>query len=104
VVVSQSTICGNAVDERTKVDLSRIQVGLLNGRLYRDILESYNQTVRGIALKNNLLFIDLENKLEKKYEYYFDYIHYTNKGSERVAEIIYSGLYPLLKKDFGKYK
>jgi len=104
VIVAQSTLCGNVIEEQTKKDLSKIKIGLINGKLYNELLDLYNAEALKIAEKNNLLYIDLEKKLGKKYEYYFDYIHYTNKGSERVAEIINEGLSPLLIKNFKNYK
>lgn len=104
VIVSQSTLCGNVIEEKTKKDLSKIKIGLINGRLYEELLNLYNQEALKIAEQNNILYIDLENRLEKKYEYYFDYIHYTNAGSEKVAQIIYEGLSPLLNKEYNIYK
>lgn len=104
VFVSQSTLCGNRVDVTTKKDLAKIKVGLLNGKLYNEILNLYNDTVKNVAEKNDIFFIDLESNLEKKYDYYFDYIHYTNQGSEAVSAIIYKELLPFLKKEFTTYK
>jgi len=56
------------------------------------IMELYNEEVRKYCLQNNLLCIDLANLLPKKAVYYYDEIHYTNKGAEEVGRIIYENL------------
>ena len=53
------------------------------------IMEIYNDEIKKIALEKNLFVIDLGNKLEKEVSYFYDSMHFTNLGSERVAEILY---------------
>jgi hypothetical protein len=39
-------------------------------------------------------------RMPNNVEYYYDYIHYTNKGAEKVAEIVYDVLEPFLSKKY----
>lgn len=53
------------------------------------IMQLYNEVVRLYCNENNLVCIDVANLLPKKAIYYYDEMHYTNKGAAAVAEIIY---------------
>lgn len=52
----------------------------------------YNQTTITIAQENDIEVIDLASKLDDNPDYYYDSMHYTNNGAERIAEIIYTEL------------
>ena len=56
------------------------------------VLEVYNETTRQVAEENKIHFIDLAHKLEKKPQYFFDEMHYTNEGAEVVSQILYDDL------------
>jgi len=43
-----------------------------------------------------MLIIDLAREMPGSSRYYFDHIHYSNEGIEKVADIIYSHLYPFM--------
>ena len=60
-------------------------------REWRELL-IYNETTKQVAQENNIPLIALGDSLEKKKEYYFDGMHYTNTGAQKVAEIIYRNL------------
>lgn len=62
---------------------------------YEDFTAIYhhcNDLVRQIAQEQNVLLIDLDKMIEKKAENLYDAVHYTNIGSERVAQIIVDAL------------
>ena len=60
--------------------------------LYCDYYERFNNKIREIAEKENLLLIDLANLVPASNLYIYDPVHLNNKGSELVAEIIASEL------------
>ena len=56
------------------------------------IMELYNNVTREIAIGQNIRLIDLALELEDTDENYYDGIHFTVKGAESVASIIYTNL------------
>ncbi len=48
----------------------------------------------------DVLVIDLALELPKSSRYYYDLVHYSNEGSERVADIIFSHFLPYLAKKY----
>jgi hypothetical protein len=48
--------------------------------------------------------VDLARELPKSSRYFYDNVHYTNEGAERVAEIIYSSACPYLAKRYPQYR
>lgn len=94
---------GEAVDPVTGVDLGQVTVGEWNGAVSWDVLELYNDAMREVAQGNGIFLIDLARLLEKNSLYFYDFIHYTNRGSEAVAEIVYEELYPFLQEQYPSY-
>ncbi len=41
--------------------------------------------------------------MPKSSRYYYDFLHYTNDGAEKVAEITYLELAPFLQKTYPEY-
>ena len=104
VFITQPVLYGNGVDPVTGVDLGKIKMandssGFLNWK----ILELYNQKTRDIGKKNDVLIIDLATKMPKRSDLYYDLMHFTNKGAETVAKIIFNDLKPYIKKRFPQY-
>jgi len=60
------------------------------------ILKFYNGITRKVGNEEDMLIIDLAREMPGSSRYYFDHIHYSNEGIEKVADIIYSHLYPFM--------
>lgn len=65
-----------------------------NGKYYN--LESlsyslnlFNKETEKVAKDNNIMFVDLNKNVPKNLKYFFDGFHYTEKGNEHVANILY---------------
>ncbi len=56
------------------------------------IMLVYNQTLKQVCDENKILCIDLGSELEKTDKYFYDSMHFTNEGAERVSEIIFEHL------------
>ncbi|WP_431214541.1 SGNH/GDSL hydrolase family protein [Puia sp. P3] len=67
--------------------------------LWRE-LQPYNETTRQVAREKNILCIDLAEKMPRDTAFYYDKLHYTNKGAEKVSEIICQDLSPWLGTNF----
>jgi hypothetical protein len=103
VFITQPVLYGDAVDPNTGIDLGDLTIGELNGELSWKVLELYNDVMREVAAKHGILLIDLAHTLEKSSLYYYDFVHYNNSGSERVAEIISQDLCPFLKEKYPEH-
>lgn len=103
VFITHPALYGEAMDPITGVDLGQVTVGEWNGAVSWDVLELYNDAMRDVAQKNDILLIDLARLLEKNSLYFYDFNHYTNRGSEEVAEKVYEGLCPFLQEQYPSY-
>lgn len=63
---------------------------------FKDIYDSFNQAIREVGTRNNILVIDLDAKVPKDERYMYDCAHLTDNGSRLVAEIISEDLRPVL--------
>jgi hypothetical protein len=86
--MTQPTPCGFGKDPTTGKDLSRIPECLFRYRLY----EIYNDTLRYVAQSEGAFLIDLSRTIPKATKYYWDYVHYTDAGSEELAKIVTTAL------------
>jgi lysophospholipase L1-like esterase len=101
VFITQPTLYGPGIDPATGVDLGKVKLGEnLNGALMYAVIEMYNDTLRQVAAKDQVLLIDLARELPRNSAYYYDYLHYTEAGAAEVAEIIYRELRPFLAGHF----
>lgn len=105
IFLTQPTLYGYGVDDVTKTDLERIyKRETENGKLAWKRLELYNDVVRQVGIKENVLVIDLAKEMPKSSKYYYDFSHYTNEGAEKVADIIFKYLCPFYAKKYKEYQ
>ena len=62
-----------------------------NGQRWEE-MKLYNNTTKNVCDENKILCIDLANELPKDKKCFYDNIHYTNSGAEKVSEIIFNNL------------
>lgn len=65
-------------------------------------LEPFNVKIREVANLKKCKLIDLEKELEKEEKYFYDYIHFSDEGSERIAEIIFEHLKEIVSYELKK--
>ncbi len=101
VFLTQPVLYGQGTDPATGVNLETVRLGEnLNGRLMYEIVELYNQALRQTGEKELVRVIDLAKKMPRDSAYYYDYLHYTDRGAAQVAEIIYQDLRPWLVQKY----
>ena len=88
VLITQPLLFGDEIDPTTEVNLGTIKTRFKNGSTYWKVLESYNSITRKIANKENIPLIDLANLLPKNSKYYYDGMHFTNTGAEKISTIL----------------
>lgn len=104
ILITQPTLYGYGIDDVTKTDLERIyKRETENGKLAWKRLELYNDVVRQLGIKENVLVIDLAKEMPKSSKYYYDFSHYTNEGAEKVAEIVFEHLCPFYMQKYKKF-
>ena len=105
VFITQPCLSGRATDSVTNVDLSTLKIDdHMNGLLYWEILELYNEQVRKRCTDKNIPLIDLASLMPKNSLYYYDQTHYTNEGAQQVAAIIAAKLSNILNEKFPGYR
>ena len=88
--ITQPILLGKGCDDITGVNLETYRIkDNLNGLLYWKELELYNDVTRKICADSNIHLIDLARLMPRSTDYYYDFMHYNNKGCEEVANIIY---------------
>lgn len=56
------------------------------------LFEEVNNVTRQYCAEARIPLVDLEREIPKDSKYIYDYVHYTNEGSQKVAECFYSVL------------
>lgn len=104
VFVTQPSLFGLATDSVTGAHLGVFKIRpLFNGKLWWQTLECYNDVTRKVAAENKLLLIDLAGRMPKSSYYFYDMVHFTNEGAEKVASILYPDLNQYLSEKFPHY-
>ncbi|MFZ5448881.1 MAG: SGNH/GDSL hydrolase family protein [Thermodesulfobacteriota bacterium] len=104
VLLTQPVLYGNIVDPATGVDLGRKFVAKdMDGATAWEVLELYNDVTRQVGREQGVLVIDLARQMPKDSRYFYDLMHYTNAGAEKMADIIATLLTPYLAEKFPQY-
>ena len=91
VLVTQPAMMGRGVDPVTGVAIDNLEYDNnrdLSVGVVWDALEIYNDAVRNIAAEYHVPLIDAAREMPKDSGLYFDWIHYSNAGAVRMAEIV----------------
>jgi hypothetical protein len=89
VFVTQPDLFGFGRDPVTGADLAAFPVdSTVNGRLLWEMLERYNDVVRGMCAERGLPMIDLARLMPKNSLYFYDMSHFTNAGAAEVAALL----------------
>lgn len=107
VLLTQPLLWGPVRDPETGIDLGRVATRLhgiaTSSAVFWSVLESYNDVARAVAAETGALLVDVARVLPKDSRYYFDIMHFSVAGSDRVAEIVWRDLCPFLKRRFPDY-
>lgn len=99
VLVTQPTIFGKGIDPVYGINLETINWHNLNGKTWWEILQKYNKVTLDVGNLTNTKTIDLAKFLPKNSLYFYDFVHFTNKGSEMVSEILAKELNLFLRSE-----
>jgi len=99
VLLTQPALVGDAVDDATGADLAAVGLEMyqpMNGHVAWRLLELYNDVTRSVGRRRGLTVVDLAREMPKSSRYYYDFFHFTNEGAEKVGDIIFASLCPVL--------
>lgn len=100
VLITQPLLFGFGKDPISSTDLAKAKVfDGMNGQLYWEKLELYNDVTRNTAKQYGIPLIDLAATLPKSNEYFYDAMHYTNAGSIKVGQLIHEGFSKVLLEE-----
>lgn len=106
ILITQPAVYGTGIDPTTGVDLADLIVAdftedkkVRRGEDKWKILEKYNQVTREVASNNNVPLIDLAKEMPKDTKYYYDFVHFTELGAQKVGEIVSGKLENILVKE-----
>jgi lysophospholipase L1-like esterase len=89
ILMTQPMLWGDIIDPGTGISLNTIKLNKnMNSKMRWVLMNEYNKKMIEVGHNNNVPVIDLANKLEKNIGYFYDEIHFTPQGSEKISEII----------------
>ncbi len=89
VFLTQPSLMGEVKDSITGADLGKVPVGdEFNGSLLWKVLSRYNQVTREVCEQKQTDLVDMASMLPKSSLYFYDNVHYTNEGAEKLASIL----------------
>jgi hypothetical protein len=100
IFLTQPSLFGSFTDSITGIDMTNKWMNKNdtdNSLLQEKILELYNDVLRNDS--SRIMVIDLARKMPKNSLYYYDFIHFTNEGAEKVAEILAGELQKTILKN-----
>ncbi len=69
---------------------------------FRELFDMFNDSIRKKARENGVMLIDLANEIPQEKDSMYDVVHYTEKGSMRVAEIVAANLKAVVAQNLKK--
>jgi lysophospholipase L1-like esterase len=91
VFITQPALYGNEFDSTTKIFIGNLKLDDYDCATNWQVLQMYNDEIRKLR-SEGVAVIDLAAAMPKDSKYYYDFMHYTNAGAEKVASIIADSL------------
>ncbi len=96
ILVTQPALYGEVTDPSTGIDIGPRMVDKWTAALRWRMLEWFNEVTREVGRERGVLVIDLARDLPKDTRFFYDWVHFGNRGAETVAEILAGALIPFL--------
>jgi lysophospholipase L1-like esterase len=104
ILITQPLLLGFGQDSIIHINLAKArnaQNG--NGDLYWQKLQAYNDITRQVTKDSQIHLIDLANILPKNSLYFYDEMHYTNEGANKIGQIVSTDLRKYLREKYPQY-
>lgn len=97
VFMTEPALPGVGVDDVTGLDLATLPANQFgNGRMLWDLLEAYNDVTRRVCREQGVKVIDVAQEMRKSSRYFYDLVHFNNRGADEFARLTYRSLCPWL--------
>ena len=96
VFITQPALFGNVMDSTTMIFMGNRILDGYDCATDWEILQLYNDEVRKLRAAG-VAVIDLAAAMPKDSKYYYDFMHYTNAGAEKLASILADSLRLIIK-------
>jgi lysophospholipase L1-like esterase len=97
ILLTQPALVGNAVDPTTGIDMGPLLCEGWSAATRWELLELYNDVARAVGADLGVLVIELARAMPKDTLLFYDWMHFSNRGAEVVAEIVADALIPYLR-------
>jgi lysophospholipase L1-like esterase len=98
VLITQPVLYGEGKDDVRGIDLERVRIGEVDGWTQWRLLQQYNEATITVGNDLHVPVIAVAESMPKSSRYYYDFVHYSNDGAERLATLIEEDLAPLLRE------
>jgi len=88
VLMTQANIFQIIPDDKISKESVQVVKAGLNFSTFRKEYNIFNDIIRKVASDNEIPLIDLENIVPQDSTYFYDQVHFNDKGSRLVASII----------------
>ncbi len=96
VLMTQANRLKTIPDAHNGMGLSKLNLIGMTYKEFKSIYDLFNETIREVAEKNDVLLIDLAKMIPQEKEYMYDLVHLNVNGSKLVAEVISKELLKIL--------
>lgn len=96
VFITQPALFGNVLDSTTGIFMGNRMLDGFDCATDWEVLQLYNNEVRNLR-GDGIAVIDLAAVMPKNSKYFYDFMHYTNAGAEKLASILADSLRPIIK-------
>jgi hypothetical protein len=96
IFITQPALFGDVVDSTTGIFMGNRMLDGYDCATDWQVLELYNDEVRKLRT-DGISVIDLATAMPKDSKYFYDFMHYTNGGAEKVASILADSLRLIIK-------
>jgi hypothetical protein len=99
VLMTHATRFGDRIrpEERDMLVAWRKFYPMLKEEGFLDMEQRMNNVIRQVAAEHNLLLIDTAGKMPSGPEYFAEFVHFTDRGAQRMADIIAGALLPVIE-------
>jgi len=100
VLLTQAVLCSGKKNEKTGKYLGKIASGnsFGNCETFGKCLNLYNETLKKVARDKKVFLVDMGEKMPPNSACYYDLFHFSEKGSEIFANILYEEIRNFIKK------
>jgi hypothetical protein len=96
VFITQPALYGDVTDSTTNIFLGNLKLDDFDCSTDWQVLQLYNEQIRKLRYQG-IAVIDLASAMPKDSKYFYDFMHYTNAGADKVAGILTDSLIRILK-------